>query len=613
MGKTAVVNEVHNPIARQRGYFIKGKFDQFNRNIPFSAFVQAFRDLMGQLLGESDAELANWKAKILEVVGENGQVLIDVIPELERIIGAQPPVPELSGTAVQNRFNLFFQKFIAVFTTRDHPLTLFLDDLQWADSASLNLMKVLIGDSQMGYLFLLGAYRDNEVFPAHPLMLCLRELEKRCDPGERAPGEHQTTISTIILAPLSVGHINELVAETLSCTVELARPLTELIYQKTRGNPFFTTQFLKGLHEDGLIAFIPPQSPLGKGGGKGGGEGGWECDLVKVRDAALTDDVVEFMAGRLHKFPEATQNVLKLAACIGNQFDLETLAIICKTPLEEVAADLWNALREGLILPQSEAYKFFQGWEKDDGRAEGMSVGYRFLHDRVQQAAYSLIPEAEKPQKHYRIGQLLLKNIPPEVRGDRIFELVGQLNIGRASIERQPERDELAQLNLIAGRKAKNATAYQAARSYVRTGLSLLNPERWSKHYSLTWELHVLAAELASLEGDFPEMDDHIETVIHYADSLLDRVDVYRTRIIAKISQNQLTEAIAIGQTILQQLNTGFPENPTEAEFQRLVQDIQRAIAAGKLDDYRLHSPMSDRQKIATLQIVNCIIPAAYI
>ncbi len=589
IGKTAVVNEVHKPITRQKGYFIKGKFDQFNRNIPFSAFVQAFRDLMGQLLGETDAQLQQWKRKILKAVGENGQVLIEVIPELERIIGEQPSVPELEGSAAQNRFNLLFEKFIAVFTTIEHPLTLFLDDLQWADSASLNLLQVLMGDSQTGYLLLLGAYRDNEVFPAHPLMLTLAELEKQ-----------NAVISTITLAPLSVEHINQLVAETLSCSVELATPLTDLVYQKTKGNPFFTTQFLKGLYEDELITF---NQNLGY----------WECDLVKVRDAALTDDVVEFMAGRLHKLPSETREVLKLAACIGNQFDLETLAVICENPSEEIAATLWSALREGFILPQSEAYKFFQGWEKDEDKTDGIAVGYRFLHDRVQQAAYSLIPEAEKPKQHYHIGQLLLENIPPEVRVDRIFELVGQLNIGMALIEQQQERDELAQLNLVAGRKAKNATAYQAARSYVRTGLSLLDKGGWSRHYPMTWEFHVLGAELASLEGDFQEMDNYIETVIHYAHSLLDQVDVYRTRIIAKISQNQLTEAIAIGQTILQQLNTGFPEHPTEEELQRLVKEIQRANADGKLDNYLSHSPMREPQKIATLQIVNCIIPAAYI
>ncbi|HEY9807078.1 MAG TPA: AAA family ATPase, partial [Candidatus Obscuribacterales bacterium] len=240
IGKTAVVNEVHKPIVRWHGYFIKGKYDQFNRNLPFSAFVQAFRDLMGQLLSSDDVQLQAWKTKILAAVGDNGQVLIEVIPELEQVIGQQPSVPELSGSSAQNRFNLLFQKFITVFTTPEHPLVIFLDDLQWADSASLNLLKLLLTERDRGYLFIIGAYRDNEVFPTHPLMLMLDEVKKA-----------ETSIHTLILEPLSQADVNQLTADTLSCSLELAQPLTELVCQKTKGNPFFLTQFLKALHEDG--------------------------------------------------------------------------------------------------------------------------------------------------------------------------------------------------------------------------------------------------------------------------------------------------------------------------------------------------------------------------
>src|SRR6476620_7980049 len=242
IGKTAVVNEVHKPIVRQRGYFIKGKYDQFQRNIPLSAFVQAFRDLMGQLVSESDAQIKQWKTKILEALGDSGQVVIEVIPELEIIIGQQPPAPELSGTPAQNRFNLLFQKFIQVFTNASHPLVMFLDDLQWADLASLNLMQLLMADT--GYLLLIGAYRDNEVNPGHPLMLTLGEIQKK-----------QATINTITLVPLSQVTVNHLVADTLKCSKKWAGNIFQLIYQRTKGNPLFVTQFLKALHQDNLIHF----------------------------------------------------------------------------------------------------------------------------------------------------------------------------------------------------------------------------------------------------------------------------------------------------------------------------------------------------------------------
>jgi len=588
IGKTAVINEVHKPIVRQRGYFIKGKFDQFNRNIPFSAFVQAFRDLMGQLLSESDADLAKWKAKILNALGDNAQVIIDVVPELKTIVGKQSPAPELSGSAAQNRFNLLFQKFIAVFTTHEHPLVIFLDDLQWADSASLNLMKVLMGDCERGYLLLLGAYRDNEVFPTHPLMLSLGELEKQ-----------QTMVSTITLQPLAVDHINQLVAQTLSCPEELAEPLTELVYQKTQGNPFFTTQFLKGLHADELITF---NLSLGY----------WQCDLVQVQDTALTNDVVVFMAERLQKLPEVSQTALKLAACIGNQFELDTLAVVSEKSSEEIATEIWGALQEGLILPITEAYKFFQGGVEATN-APPVTVTYRFLHDRVQQAAYSLIPNEQKQTAHYRIGQLLLENTPPEMREERIFELVGQLNYGIDALSQLEEREELARLNLIACHKAKRATAYQSGWKYARTGLSLLGENPWQKQYEMVLALSELAVEFAALCGNWQEMDCLVEEVVANSHSLVEQANVYRIQIKANISRHQMAEAISIALEFLQQLGITFPENPTEADIENAIARVRELMVDRQVEDLLDLPEMKDPEKIAIVQIAQSIFPATHI
>ncbi|MDJ0517846.1 MAG: diguanylate cyclase [Trichodesmium sp. MO_231.B1] len=589
IGKTAIVNEVHKPIVKQRGYFIEGKYDQFNRNIPFSAFTQAFRELIGQLLSESDAELAKWKTNILEVVGENGQVIIDVIPELEKIIGEQPAVPELSGSAGQNRFNLLFSKFVQVFTKQEHPLVIFLDDLQWADSASLNLLKLLMSDGNTGYLLVLGAYRDNEVFPAHPLMLILDEIQKQ-----------GVEIKTLTLAPLDEVNITCLVADTLMCSVEIATPLAQLVYQKTKGNPFFITQFLQGLYEDTWIKFEAKA-------------GYWQCDLTQVRQLALTDDVLEFMVSRLQKLPEATQDVMKLAACIGNKFDLATLAIVWEKTPGEVATDLWQGLREGFIIPESEVYKFFMGEQNHESEIEDVSVGYHFLHDRVQQAAYALIPNNEKARFHYEIGQLLLQKVSPEVREERIFELVSQLNYGTSLITAQTERDELAKFNLIACRKARNATAYQAGREYANIGLSLLGENAWSRQYEMTLEFYEFGTELAALCGEFEEMEQLMEIAIANTHSLVEQINVYRIQIQSYNARNLATEAIAIAKQFLGQLAVSFPETPTQNDIQQALSEIEILIGHREIENLVDLPIMKDREKIAIVEIANSILSATYI
>jgi predicted ATPase/signal transduction histidine kinase len=542
IGKTVVIHEVHKPIVRQRGYFIKGKFDQFNRNIPFWAFVQALRDLMGQLLSESDVQLAAWKANILAAVGENGQLIVDVIPELERIIGKQLPVPELSGSAAQNRFNLIFKKFISVFTTKEHPLVMFLDDLQWADSASLNLLNLLISEARSGYLLILGAYRDNEVFPAHPLMLTLEQVQKA-----------GATVNTITLEPLEETTVNQLVADTLSCTSELAQPLTQLVYQKTKGNPFFTTQFLKALQVEGWIEF---QQKLGY----------WQCDMTAVRQLALSDDVVEFMALQLQKLPIQTQEVLKLAACIGNQFDLNTLAIVSEKSETDVATLLWKALQEELILPTNEVYKFYQDSDRSHiiATIDRQLSTYKFLHDRVQQAAYTLIPEEKKQATHLKIGQLWLSNISSEALEEKIFEIVNQLNIGTDLITDRAQINELAQLNRIAGQKAKSANAYEAAVRYFNVALELLNPDGWTHQYHLMFDLHLEAVNAEYLTGNFQLAQVLAEIALKHAKTLLERVSVYEQKIQIYIAKTQFQDAINTGLQILDMLGIQLEKEPPE-------------------------------------------------
>ncbi|MEG4171752.1 MULTISPECIES: AAA family ATPase [unclassified Microcoleus] len=600
IGKTAVVNEVHKPIVAARGYFIKGKFDQFGRTQPFSAFVQAFRDLMKQLLSETDAKLEQWKTQILAALGENAQVIVEVIPELEGIIGEQPPAPELSGSAAQNRFNRLLENFIQLFTTKEHPLVIFLDDLQWADSASLKLIQLLTSDRDRRYLFLIGAYRDNEVSPVHPLVLTLSDIQQT-----------GATVNTITLAPLDRSELNCLIADTLACSTALALPLTELVYQKTQGNPFFSTQFLKSLHEDGIIEFNFEARY-------------WQCDIARVRTLALTDDVVEFMALQLRKLPIRTQEVLKLAACIGNQFDLATLAIVDENSPTETATALWKALQEGLILPVSDVYKFYQHCSKDlaepAGREETTDLltsneqlaKYKFLHDRVQQAAYSLIPEDQKRSTHLKIGQLLFKETSEVEREERIFEMVNHLNMAIKLVSDRVQREEFAQLNLVAGRKAKAATAYATAFECLSNGIELLAMDCWDSQYQLTLNLYEEAVEAAFLSGEFEQMDRWVQIVLQQARTSLDTVKVYTVRIQSYIAQNNLPLAEQTALIVLKQLGVEFPENPSPERVQQTQDETKRKFASHTLEELINLPEMTDSYYLAALRILGTVVSASY-
>ncbi|MEH1845870.1 MAG: AAA family ATPase [Nostoc sp.] len=625
IGKTAVINEVHKPIVRQRGYFIKGKFDQFGRNIPFFAFVQAFRDLIGQLLSETDAQFEQWKYKILSALGENGQVMIEVIPELESMIGKQPPAPELSGSAAQNRFNLLFLKFTQIFTTREHPLVIFIDDLQWADSASLKLMHLLMSEADIGYLLLIGAYRDNEVNPVHPLMLTLEEIQKL-----------DATVNTITLAPLAQISLNHLVADTLSCSLTLAAPLTELVLSKTKGNPFFSTQFLKALHQDQLITFNPLQSharcyPAGTLRAnksaeppnalaplpKGGSQGGWECDLTQVRSLALSDNVVEFIAIQLQKLPTPTQEVLKLAACVGNQFDLATLAIVHEKSQVETAADFWKAVQDGLIIPTNEVYKFYQ--EESEFRIQNSEQQhnspdccYKFLHDRIQQAAYSLIPDNQKQFIHLQIGRLLQQATTANQRDEKIFAIVNHLNQGATLISDEQEQQELVQLNLAAGRKAKSATAYAAALDYFNTGIVMLTDNCWHSQYNLAFILYEEATESAYLCTDFEQMEQLAEIVLNHAQSWLDRVNIYSIKIQACMAQHQQLEALQLARKILKHLGVHLPEQPTPADIEQALRHTQTLLNGRSIESLLELPQMTAPEKKAAMVILSSIISAAY-
>ena len=577
IGKSALVQEIYKPITEKRGYFLSGKFDQFGRNIPYSAVVSAFAGLVRQLLSEPEHQLQQWRDKLLTALGTNGQIIINVIPEVELIIGKQAPVPEVGATEAQNRFNRVFQKFIRVFCLKEHPLVIFLDDLQWADSATLKLIELMMIDTDTQCLFLVGAYRDSEVNSRHPLIMALEQLRKT-----------GATVNQIMLAPLELEALAQLIADTLHSDISTVKPLAELVLHKTGGNPFFVNEFLKTLYSENLLTFDFEHLI-------------WRWNIAQIESKNITDNVVNLMIGKLKELPYTTQQILKLAACIGAEFDLNTLSIISEETTGEVFPELLVAAQSGLILAKSELDE------------QLLVQDYKFLHDRVQQAAYALIDEAHKQVVHLQIGRNLLEKTSPEGLSDRLFEIVDQLNHGIELVTEQPERDEIARLNLIAGQKAKAALAYAMAKKYLATARVWLTASSWQTNYHLTLNLYSETTEVAYLCGDFEQVEHWAVIVLQFAKTVLDIVKVYDVKIQTDIAQSHLSEAINTGLQVLQQLGISFPETSSQLDVDLELDAITSCFSEKPISDL-IHLPqMTQPDKLAAMQILSSITIAAFI
>ncbi|MCP4132038.1 MAG: SpoIIE family protein phosphatase [bacterium] len=522
IGKSVLINEVHRLIMSKQGYFIWGKYEQYRRDVPYNAIIQAFQSLVRQVLSESTEKIKQWKNDILTALGPNGKIITDVIPEIELIIGEQPVVPELEPEQNLNRFNYVFGNFAGVLAARKHPVILFLDDLQWADIASINLINLLITDSDIHYFLIIGSYRDNEVASSHPLMTTLDTIKKAGVP-----------VNSIHLNTLDTAAVNKIISRFLRCDRETSLPLAELVHKKTNGNPFFVNQFLKTLYDERLLKLDPVS--------------GWEWEIKKIEEMQITDNVVELMAQEMTKLPKKTQEVMTICACMGNRFDLEIISKIYNRSIEETLTEISCALTEGMLRIQDDRYLF--------------------EHDRIQEAAYSLAPAEERNILHYRIGHLMLETKKEKDIQDEIINIVDHLNMARDLVNSGDETFNLARLNLRAGKKAKTSAAYESALMYLSTGIELINgvepgESGWKKHYELSLSLYSDAAEAAYLYGDFEQMESFSDIVLNHAASLPDTVKIYEIRLRAYMAQNRLVEAIDVGLAALKSFGIKFPKKP---------------------------------------------------
>ena len=533
IGKSALVHELHKALVPSRGLFAAGKFDQYKRDIPYATLAQAFQRLVRGLLAKSEANLGPWRDALNEALGPNGRLMVDLVPELKLIIGEQPAVPELPPQDAQRRFQLVLRRFIGVFARPEHPLALFLDDLQWLDAATLDLLEDLLTRPDLQHLMLIGAYRDNEVDATHPLT---RKLDAIRQAGALVP--------EIRLSPLAREDVGHLIADALRCDSGRAALLAQLVHEKTGGNPFFAIQFMSALADEGLLTFDHDDAQ-------------WCWDLDRIHAQGYTDNVVDLVVGKLSRLPEATQVALRQLSCLGNSAAIAILSMVHGRSEAALDAALWEAVLAGLVF--------------------GREGAYRFLHDRIQEAAYALIPEGERAAEHLRIGRLLAARTPPEAVEENVFEIVSQLNRGAALIASGEERERVAELNLIAGRRAKASTAYASALTYLTAGAALLPEDRWERRHELAFALELNRAECEFLTGALAEAEARLAELASRAVSLPDLATVTRLRVDLFMTLGRSDRAVAVGLDYLRRVGIAWSAHPTKA---RRPAGIRALVAA---------------------------------
>ena len=568
IGKSSVVNELHKALVPPRGLFASGKFDQYKRDIPYATLAQAFRSLIRPLLGENEAELGRWRDFLSVALGPNGQLIVNLVPELELIIGTQPPVADLPPQDAKNRFQMVFRRFLSVFAREEHSLALFLDDLQWLDAATLELIEHLVTHPEVRHLLLVGAYRDNEVGPAHPLM---RTLEAIRNAGAR--------VEEIVLTPLGLNNIGRLVAETLHCQPEQARPLAELVHEKTGGNPFFAIQFLTALNEDGLLVF-DPAAPA------------WRWNMDRIRARSYTDNVADLLVEKLKRLSVAAQEMLKQLACLGNVAEVSTLALVYQETEEAAHAALWEAVHAGLVLRQESTYTF--------------------LHDRIQQVAYSLIPDERRADVHVRIGRALMASMTPDQLAEHLFDVASQLNRGAGRLIDGDEKAQAATINLRAGRRAKASAAYASACVYLTAGMVALDDSDWGSQYEFMFSLWLELAECEYLTGQLASAEARLSLLSTRTRTIVDSAAVTCVRLNLYTILDRSDSAVEVGLDYLRRVDDGpWPLHATAVDVREAYNRLLQRLGSAPIESLAELPLMTDADRGATMDVLTMLTSPA--
>jgi predicted ATPase/signal transduction histidine kinase/GAF domain-containing protein len=569
IGKSSVVHELHKVLVQPRGIYASGKFDQYKRDIPYATLAQAFQSLVRSLLSQGEGELSRWRDSFSEALGSNGQLIVNLVPELELIIGQQPAVPDLPPQEAKNRFQMVFRRFLGVFARKEHPLALFLDDLQWLDSATLDLLEHWVTHSEVRHLLLVGAYRDNEVGPSHLLMRTLETIR-----------ETDARVHEIVLKPLGLGDVGRLIADALQCAPERARTLAQLVQEKTGGNPFFAIQFLIALADEGLLTFDSVAAA-------------WAWDTNRIRAKNYTDNVVDLMVRKLKRLSTTTRDALKQLACLGNMAEIGTLSMVYQQTEVATHAALWEAARAGLIINQGNHYKF--------------------LHDRIQQAAYSIFPAEHRAAVHLSIGRKLVASMTANELTEQLFDVANQFNRGRTLLVERTEKAYVAALNLRTGRKAKASAAYASALEYFSTGVALLDERDWDSQHELAFCLWLERAECEFLNSNFERAEQLIGELLQCRGSNVEQAAVYHLRILLHIVKAENSQAVNSALECLRLFGIALPAHPTSEQAGAEYETIRQTLNGRPIESLIDLPTMTDPELQAAMRVLSVILPASLV
>ncbi|WP_226037828.1 ATP-binding sensor histidine kinase [Aquibacillus saliphilus] len=585
IGKTALINELHKPLVREKGYFVSGKFVQLEKEIPYAPIIQAFQGLMRHIMSEGEESVEKWGRMVKQELAPYSAVIANFIPEVKWLIGPQAEVPELPPGGVHNRFRQAIRKFVGIFAKEEHPLVLFLDDLQWADDASLDLIEHLVTTTDKQHLLVIGSYRDNEIYLGHPLELMLKNLKSK-----------EVAVSHIQVDHLSNQHIGEWIKETLSIKESEAVFLEDLIFRITQGNPFFITQVFQSLQHEGIISYDSVEEK-------------WNLHIESLKQIPINETIIDFILKRINRLPEETIVTLQLASCFGNRFDLSSLARITGKSYHQLAVNLWQGLEEGLIVPLDASYKWVYPNENLTLLDEHPPI-YYFLHDKVQQAFYMRLSTKDRGENHLQIGLELLKHYDSQEIEEHIFDFVNHLNYSRHLLPNQ-KKLELVKWNYLAGERAKNRAAKESALHFFTIGKELLPEAKWDKvHYDATFKIMIGLGESQYLNHLFEEAEATFDETLGHANSNLEKLRIYDLKIMLYTHIHQVEKATEAGLDGLSLFNWNFKRNPNKLDIAKEYMLTQIALKQKKNVDLLKLPTVKDKDlKLIMRTLINTNAP----